>query len=371
MDPITFRRHIHSHPELSFEEWKTAQFIEESLSEAGIEYRRIASTGVLAKIEGRGDLSRAVVLRADIDALPVNEKTGVEFASKSDGVMHACGHDMHAAMLFGALCELNRSRDFEGTIFGIFQPGEECNPGGASLVLAEKPFEGYTVLAVVGQHVDATLEVGEVGFRAGKFMASGDELRFNICGVGGHAAMRTKLKDPVAATAELITSLLEFNHPQKVLSIGRIEADGATNVIPSIVKLEGTLRTFDEEERVETKERIASVALACGQKHGVEIEVNINHGYPCVVCDERLTEIAAELAAQVCQVEWLEKRMTAEDFGYYCTLYPSLFYRIGVGRAAGASHTSTFCPSEGAITVGVELMKKLALRFFENEKEEK
>ncbi len=370
MDPITFRRHIHSHPELSFEEVQTARFIGEVLREEGIEYRPIASTGLLVKIEGRGDLSRAVVLRADIDALPVEEKSGMEFASLNPGVMHACGHDMHAAMLYGVLCELNRSRDFEGTIFGIFQPGEECNPGGASLVLAENPFDGYQVLAVVGQHVDATLEVGEVGFRAGKFMASGDELRFNVCGLGGHAAMRAKLKDPVAATAELVTELLSLNHPERVLSIGRIEADGATNVIPSIVKLEGTLRTFDEGERCDTKSQIRSIAAQCSERHGVDVQVDINDGYPCVVSDDRLTEIAARVAAQMCSVEWLQRRTTAEDFGYYCTRYPSLFYRLGVGKAAGASHTSTFCPSEGAITVGIELMKALALRFFDYEKEE-
>lgn len=370
MDPISFRRHIHSHPELSFQEYETALFIEEQLSKQSIEHRRVAKTGVLAKIEGRGDLSRAVVLRADIDALPVVEKTGVEFASLNEGVMHACGHDMHAAMLYGALCKLNEQRDFEGTIFGIFQPGEECNPGGASLVLAEKPFDGYDILAVVGQHVDASLEVGTVGFRAGKFMASGDELRFDVCGVGGHAAMRDKLKDPVAATAEFITSLLAFNHPDRVLSIGRVEADGATNVIPSTVKMEGTLRTFDEGERSETKQQIRAVAAELGAKHGVDIVVDINDGYPCVVCDERLTNIAAQEAAQRCSVEWLQRRPTAEDFGYYCTIYPSLFYRIGVGAKAGASHTSLFCPSEGAITAGIDVMSMLALRFLKDEKEE-
>ncbi|MFI3323872.1 MAG: M20 family metallopeptidase [Rikenellaceae bacterium] len=360
MDPITFRRHIHSHPELSFEEHQTAAFISAALTEAGIDHRPIASTGILAKIEGRGDLSRAVVLRADIDALPIEETTDVEFASQNRGVMHACGHDMHAAMLYGALCSLNASRDFEGTIFGVFQPGEECNPGGASLVLAEKPFEEYEVVAVVGAHVDATLEVGEVGFRAGKFMASGDELRFEVCGVGGHAAMRYKLKDPVAATATLITQLLALNEEQVVLSIGRVEADGATNVIPSCVKLEGTLRTFDEQQRRATKAQIRTISSSVAAEHDLEIVVNINDGYPCVVCDEALTEFAADVAKQMCSVKWLEPRFTAEDFGYYCTLYPSLFYRVGVGSAAGVSHTSTFCPSEGAITVGVELMSSIA-----------
>ncbi|MFI3286562.1 MAG: M20 family metallopeptidase [Rikenellaceae bacterium] len=371
MDPITFRRHIHSHPELSFEEHATAKFIGAALSEEGISYRTIASTGILAKIEGKGDLRRAVVLRADIDALPIEEKTGVEFASLNSGVMHACGHDMHAAMLFGALCELNRSREFEGTIFGLFQPGEECNPGGASMVLAEEPFEGYDIMAVVGQHVDATLEVGEVGFRAGKFMASGDELRFSVCGVGGHAAMRERLKDPVAAMAELVTSLLALNHPDRVLSIGRIEADGATNVVPSVVKIEGTLRTFDEGERRATKQQIRDKAAELSALHKLDIVVDINDGYPCVVCDEGLTNVAANVAAKSYDVEWLERRATAEDFGYYCTRYPSLFYRLGVGREAGAAHTSTFCPSEGAIRVGIELMSSLALRFLDYEKQEK
>ncbi len=371
MDPITFRRHIHSHPELSFEEHATQRFISEALTEEGIDHRPIASTGILAKIEGRGDLSRAVVLRADIDALPIEEKTGVEFASLNGGVMHACGHDMHAAMLFGALFRLRESRDFEGTIFGVFQPGEECNPGGASLVLAEQPFEGYEVLAVVGQHVDATLEVGEVGFKAGKFMASGDELRFDVCGVGGHAAMRERLKDPVAAMAEFVTELLSLNGVECVLSIGRVEADGATNVVPSRVKLEGTLRTFDEQVRLSTKAAIRSKAAACGAKHGLEVIVDINDGYPCVVCDESLTAQAARVAEPKCAVRWLARRATAEDFGYYCQQYPSLFYRVGVGSAAGQSHTSTFCPSEGAITVGIELMSSLALRFLDYEKEEK
>ncbi len=369
MDPITFRRHIHSNPELSFCEYATAEYISAALAEASIEHRPIAKTGVIAKIEGGGDLRRAVVLRADIDALPIDEQNNVEYASKNSGVMHACGHDMHAAMLYGALCSLKQSGDFEGTIFGVFQPGEECNPGGASMVLAEDPFAQYDIVAVIGQHVDATLEVGQLGFRAGKFMASGDELRFEVCGVGGHAAMRDRLKDPVAATAQFVTELLGLNHSDRVLSIGRIEADGATNVVPSRVKLEGTLRTFDEGERSATKAQIRSMAERCSQQHELSIVVDINDGYPSVVCDEELTHKAAKIALENYSVEWLERRATAEDFGYYCTKYPSLFYRLGVGRAAGVAHTSTFCPSEGAITVGIEMMTLFALRFLKDEKE--
>ncbi len=367
MDPITFRRHLHSHPELSFEERSTHRFICEALTRAGIEHRTIASTGVLAKIEGRHGEGRrrAVVLRADIDALPIEEATGVEYSSLHKGVMHACGHDMHAAMLYGTLCDLNVDPDFEGTIFGVFQPGEECNPGGASLILAEEPFEGYDVVGVVGAHVDAGLEVGQVGFKVGKFMASGDELRFDVRGVGGHAAWRARLKDPVAAMAELVRELLALNEEQVVLSIGRVDAPGATNVVPSSVKLEGTLRTFDEAKRVETKQRIRAIAANIGQGHDLEVVVDINDGYPCVVCDEALTLLAADVAKGVCSVEWLEKRFTAEDFGHYCARYPSLFYRVGVGREAGAAHTSTFCPSEGAITVGIELMKAIARKIIE------
>ncbi len=360
MDTLSFRRHIHSHPELSFEEHATARFIGEQLDSVGIEYRSIASTGILARLEGRGDKNRAVVLRADIDALPIEELTGLDYSSLNCGVMHACGHDMHAAMLYGVLCSLHESGDFEGTIFGLFQPGEECNPGGASLVLDEEPFEGYDVVAVVGAHVDATLEVGEVGLRAGKFMASGDELRFEVQGVGGHGAMRERLKDPIAASAELVTELLKLNCDDRVLSIGRVEALGATNVVPSQVHIEGTLRTFDEDVRSASKAQIEAIATRCAAAHSLDVEVDINHGYPCVVCDEALTSRAAVIAAELCEVRYLDRRPTAEDFGHYCTRYPSLFYRVGVGRAAGVAHTSTFAPDEGAISVGVELMLALA-----------
>ena len=245
LDIIAFRRALHRRPELSFRETGTHDLIARTLDGLGIAHRTVARTGVLARIEGRGNLRRAVVLRADIDALPIREQADVAWRSLNDGVMHACGHDVHTAVLMGALQELNRSRDFEGTLLGLFQPGEECNPGGASLVLAEEPFADYDVRAVVGEHVEPSLEVGTFGFRAGKYMASSDELRFTVHGTGGHAALRNQLHDPVAAVAELVGGLLALNLPERVLSIGRIEADGATNVVPDDVRLEGTLRTFD------------------------------------------------------------------------------------------------------------------------------
>ncbi len=371
MDSITLRRKLHSAPELSFKEELTASTIEAALSEAGITHSRVATTGVLARIEGRGDLKRAVVLRADIDALPIEEQTSLEFASQNSGVMHACGHDMHAAILYGALCALKEQPTFEGTIFGLFQPGEECNPGGASLVLSEEPFAEYDVVAVVGEHVDSRLEVGEIGVRAGQFMASSDELRFTINGRGGHAARRSELKDPVAAMAELITALLSLNSADVVLSLGRVEALGATNVIPHIATLEGTLRTFNEKERRHIKDQIALYVENIATKHNLEIENNLSQGFPSVVNDEALTAKAQVVAQQLCHVVPFERLNTSEDFGFYSVRYPSLFYRLGVGRKAGAPHTSTFSPNEAAIPLGVELMKALALNFIGNEKEER
>ncbi|MFR9619839.1 MAG: M20 family metallopeptidase [Rikenellaceae bacterium] len=361
IDPIALRRHLHRYPELSYEEHATSSYISQALNALGIEHRAVAKTGVLAKIEGRGDLHRAVVLRADIDALPVHEQTGLEYASQNEGVMHACGHDIHAAVLYGVLAKLQESRDFEGTIFGVFQPGEERNPGGASLVLAEEPFEGYDVVAVVGQHVEGQFEVGRLGFRCGKYMASSDEIRFTIHGVGGHGAMRERIKDPVQAAAAMLLNLISLNKEELVLSIGKVVADGATNVIPQSVYLEGTMRTFDEEVRRSTKEQIAQIAHQVEQQYsGIRVEVDISHGYPCVVNDEQLTAMAREEAHKRYKVEDLALRTTSEDFGFYTTRYPSLFYRLGAGPNVGAPHTSQFCPDEGAITVGIDFMYRMA-----------
>ena len=358
---VEFRRQLHRHPELSFHEVQTAKYIEQCLDEAGISHSRIAETGVLAKIEGKGNLSRAVVLRADIDALPIEEQTGLEYASENGGVMHACGHDIHAAVLYGVLLRLAEKRDFEGTIFGLFQPGEECNPGGASKVLAEQPFEGYNVVAVIGEHTDSGLEVGELGFCKGEFMAANDELRFWVRGKGGHAAMRDKLNDTVVAASHLITMLNAVNDENTVLSIGKIVADGATNVIPDEVYLEGTFRCFNQEHRHTVWHIIEAAAKSVDAKFGTTTEVDINHGYPAVVSDEQLVDKALAIAsANDLTTKILDKRYTSEDFGFYCERYPSLFYRLGVGEKAGRSHTSTFDPSEDAIEVGIDFMEKLA-----------
>ena len=364
MTPVEFRRHLHRHPELSFRETESARFIAEALREAGIPCRPIAGTGVLAKIEGRGDLRRAVVLRADIDALPIREQSGAAWSSENDGVMHACGHDIHAAVLYGTLLRLSAERNFEGTLFGIFQPGEESNPGGASKVLAENPFEGYTVLAVVGEHVEPALDAGTLGFRAGKYMASNDELRLTLEGAGGHAAMRAEHRDTVSAAAQLILHLTALNTPERVVSIGKVEAAGATNVIPDRVYMEGTMRTFDERERAEVKRRIEELAAANDASY-VRTRVHFTPGYPCVVNDPELIRQAVALAeTEGIPFQMLPLRMTSEDFGFYGTRYPAIFYRLGVGPGAGKLHTSTFNPDEAAIPTGIRFMELLARNYF-------
>lgn len=405
---IALRRALHEQPELSFRETRTAARIADALDEAGIAWRAVAGTGILARIDGTAvhgatchsgasgggagirdcgksssataPLPRAVVLRADIDALPVQEATGLPYASKAEGVMHACGHDLHAGMLLGALRTLHGLREtFAGSVFGLFQPGEEQNPGGASRVLAEGPFAGWEVLAVVGQHVEPQMPTGRFGVRAGKYMASNDELRFRIRGAGGHAALREQIVDPVEAAAALITALYalpgENTAPElpTILSIGKVAADGATNVVPDEVYLEGTMRTFDERWRERLCERINQVCNDIEVRYGVSVVPDIDRGYPCVVNDEALVvqmRTAAQALFGADAVEALPLRPTAEDFGFYCRQYPSVFYRIGVGGTAaemqagqaGRLHTPGFCPDEGAMAGGIALLASLAVQ---------
>ncbi len=372
---VEYRRHIHRNPELSFKEEKTCAYVASVLEAGGISFRKIAGTGVLAKIEGRGDLKNALVLRADMDALPVQEATGHDFASCNDGVMHACGHDMHTAAMLAALSVINKFRDqINGTLFGLFQPGEEINPGGASLVLKGKPFDGYDVRAVIGQHVDPDLPTGVFGMREGKYMASSDEVRITVEGEGGHAAMPHRLKDPVVAAAAIITSLQQIvsrnTSPDlpTVLSFGRVAAEGSTNVIPDSVFMAGTLRTFDESWRVAAKERIRQIAESTAAAYGVSAKVDISTGFPSVVNDKKLTSEARSLMKSVFgeqAIVELAIRPTAEDFGFYTELYPSLFYRFGVarqaeGKSAGNLHTARFDPDEKALEFAVAGLLNLA-----------
>lgn len=380
-----FRRQIHRNPELSFQERATARFITDTLTAAGIECVPVAGTGVLARIEGRGGSTSAadgcggpksaVVLRADIDALPVREATGLPFASANDGVMHACGHDLHTAALMGAMILLHGRRDeIEGTVFGLFQPGEELLPGGAGMVLAEDTFAGYNVRAFFGEHVEPELPTGFFGLKAGEYMASTDELYFTVHGTGGHGAMRHNLKDPVEASAALVTELLKAGntggtHPDSVLSIGRIAADGATNIVPDRVELEGTLRTFDEGLRTEIKARIREICRSLSASYGVRIEPDIRDGFPSVV---NSADVAARAKTTLAEafgdgaVVDLRRRMTGEDFGFYTRRYPSLFYRFGAGGddvhgRAGKLHSPVFNPDERSLTYAVAGLAILAL----------
>jgi amidohydrolase len=257
---------------------------------------------------------------------------------------------------------MNRTRDLEGTLFGLFQTGEELNPGGAVKVLEERPFDDYDVAAVIGEHVDATLEVGEVGICPGQFMASNDEIRLYISGRGGHAARRSTIDDSVTAMADMILRTTSLNTAECVVSIGRVIADGATNVIPDKVSAEGTMRTFDKELRERVHSYLHNNARAIAQKYNVKAEVDISYGYPCVVNDVMLAYEAMIIASdEGLTVKELKPMTTAEDFGHYTEVYPSLFYRLGVGHEAGGSHTATFLPDERAIEVGERMMQRMAL----------
>ena len=247
-------------------------------------------------------------------------------------------------------------------LLAVFQPGEECNPGGAKYVLEEDPFKDYKVAAVISEHVDEELEVGEIGFCPGKFLASTDELHFTVKGVGGHADMRSRIKDSVVAISDLIMRLNTFNSDVCTVSVGKVVADGATNVLPDQTYCAGTMRTFDEKLRSRIKDMIAHTAEEVEYKYDVEVDVDIRYGYPCVENDAQLTYEAMLLAdSHGFVVKDLEPRNTAEDFGFYSQLYPSLFYCLGVGRNSGRSHTASFLPDERALAVGEEFMYQLAL----------
>ena len=366
-----WRREIHRNAELSFEEHLTSAFIRGVLDEHGISYKQVAGTGVLARIDGRtADPQRPVVLRADMDALPITEATGLDFACTT-GAMHACGHDLHTSALLGALVLLNERREsFDGTILGLFQPGEELWPGGASIVLKEGVFDGMEPQAFVGGHVSPELKAGQIGVRAGTFMASTDEIHIVVHGKGGHGGLPHLLKDPVLATSAMIVAMQQivsrnnYAFTPSVLSFGRVIADGATNIIPDKVEVEGTFRTMDEEWRTQAHKRIREIAEHTTAAYGCTAEVELLIGYPCVLNDEGLTEVAkgviADTFGEDAFVE-IPRRMTAEDFGSYSVRYPSVFFRWGVGSEVPL-HNAGFVADEAAIPYGVAIMAVMVLR---------
>src|SRR6266498_4525384 len=321
---IEIRHHLHAHPELSYKEFKTSEFIQQKLNEFLIPFKIIAGTGVVGIIKGKNPDSRAIALRADMDALPIKEENEVVYKSVNEGVMHACGHDVHTTCLLGAAKILNDLKDeWEGTVKLIFQPGEERNPGGASLMIKEGVLENPVPRGIVALHVHPGLETGKLSFRSGRVMASADEIYITIKGNGGHAAAPHLTVDTILIASQLIVSLQQIisrnNNPvsPSVLSITSFQGGFTTNVIPSEVKLMGTFRAMDEEWRFKAHDIIRKLSTELVHSMGAEINLHIDVGYPTVYNNEQLNDIAKQIAAQymgIGKVEETEIRMGAEDF---------------------------------------------------------
>jgi amidohydrolase len=375
---ISLRRHFHMYPELSFEEHDTASFICSYLDKAGINYRKgVAGTGVIGEIKGELRSKKAIGLRAEMDALPVNEKNISGFSSRNPGKMHACGHDAHIAMLLGTANLLNGIRKkFGGTILLIFQPGEEVTPGGARLMIESGAFNDPKPEIVLAQHVLPEMETGKVGYKAGRYMASSDEIYITINGKGGHAALPGLTTDQIYIASNLIVRLKDtINKTQSVnklptaLGIGRIKGDGATNVIPEKVEIEGTLRTFDEKWRSEAKKLIKEISANAAKEFNVTIDVNIVDGYPVLYNNKKLTDAAVELSSDLLgkeKVEMLDIRMSSEDFAYFTEAFPSLYFRVGIkkkGEQMKMLHSSEFDIDEDGLVTGVANMSWLAFNF--------
>lgn len=369
-------KYLHEHPELSFEEENTARYIELRLKELNVEYRKnIGGYGILGWVKGDIESSRIVALRADMDALPIVEKNDIDFKSKNEGVMHACGHDTHTASLLGVVQIINEMRaSLAGTVLFIFQPGEEKHPGGASLMLKDGLFDDFKPDFIIGQHAYVDYSVGEVGFQDGVVMASADEVHIRIIGKGGHGAIPMDFNDTVLAASQVLISMQQIvsrrSNPFKpcVLSFGKFIADGATNIIPNVVTLAGSLRCMDEEERYKLKPLIRDIAIHTAKAYGCECEIEVYDGYPCVSNDEKITQLMKSFAVEYLgedKVKGLPKRMTAEDFGFFSQLYPSTFYRYGVkGKNESTGlHTPTFLIDDEALKTSVGTMAYLALRY--------
>ncbi|HEY0897339.1 MAG TPA: M20 family metallopeptidase [Sphingobacteriaceae bacterium] len=370
------RRHLHANPELSFHEFGTSAFVAGKLDELGIPYAKMADTGIVALVTGSIPSEKVVALRADMDALPIQEANEVPYKSKNPGVMHACGHDVHTSSLLGTAAILNRLRDdFSGTVKLIFQPAEEKLPGGASLMIREGVLENPKPEAVIGQHVMPLIDTGKVGFRSGKYMASSDELHVKVYGKGGHAAQPHQNIDPVLISAHIIIALQQIvsrmTDPKLpcVLSFGKVLADGATNVIPEVVSLEGTFRTFDETWRDEAHRRMKKMAEGIAESMGGRCEFNIMRGYPFLVNEEKLTgevRVFAEDYLGKQNVEDLDLWMAAEDFAYYSQVSDACFYRLGIRNEprgiTSSVHTPTFDVDENALKISTGLMAYIALR---------
>jgi amidohydrolase len=376
-DVIKLRRYLHAHPELSFEEINTSKFICDYLDDIEVNYSKgIAGTGVVAILRGKSVKGGIIALRADMDALPIKENTGLEYESVNTGVMHACGHDAHTASLLGVAKVLKKMSDkWSGTVYLIFQPGEELLPGGAKLMLEENIFTEGEPSVIIGQHVLPEMEVGKIGFCPGRYMASCDEIYIKVKGNGGHAAMPQRLTDTVLIASNIVVALQQVvsrradTRIPTVLSVGRIEGLGATNVIPSEVNMQGTFRTMDEEWRTEAHKHIVDICEGISKSMGAECVVDIKKGYPALINDELLTDKLMNLSKDFLgddSVVLMEQRMTAEDFSYFSQRYPSVFYRFGVGsKRVGMNnklHSPEFVIDESALETSVSNMAWLTIK---------
>lgn len=378
---VAIRRHLHQYPELSFEEEQTSQYIGQQLKAFGIPYEDgIAGHGLVGLIKGQNPGKKVIALRADMDALPILEANDVPYKSKHEGVMHACGHDVHTSSLLGAAKILNTLKnELEGTIKLIFQPAEERLPGGASLMIAEGVLQNPAPTGIFGQHVHPPLEAGKVGFRPGRYMGSADELYLTVTGKGGHGALPHDCIDPILITAQIITGLQQLVSRNadptipSVLTFGRINSTGgATNIIPNEVKLLGTFRTMDEKWRFEAHRRLRQMVEGIAASMGAKAELEIMVGYPTLFNDEVLTVKARQYAVDYLgqeNVVDLPVRLTAEDFAYYSQKMPACFYRLGTGNAAkgitSPVHTNTFDIDEDCLELSTGLMAWLAVKELE------
>lgn len=367
---ISIRQHLHAHPELSYQEFQTSAFVQDHLSKLGIPFTTMATTGVVGIIEGQDPQSRCIALRADMDALPIQEENDITYKSIYPGIMHACGHDVHTTCLLGAAKILQELKDqWKGTVKLIFQPGEEKNPGGASYMIRDGVLKNPAPAAIFGLHVHPQLPVGKVSFRAGKVMASADEIYITVKGKGGHAGVPHLTTDTLLVASHIIIALQQVvsrnrdPHQPSVLSITSVQGGHTTNVIPSEVKMMGTFRAMDEDWRFKAHGLIRNIVEGTAHSMGAEVSLHIDVGYPSVYNNEALHGKAKAMAIEYMgeeQVEETELRMAAEDFGYYSQLIPGCFFRLGVmnierGIVSGV-HTPTFNIDERAIETGIGLM---------------
>jgi amidohydrolase len=375
-DIVKLRRHLHTYPELSFQEYKTSAFIKAQLSELGISWKPVAGTGILAMIEGNLKSDEVIALRADIDALPIQENNDVEYASQNAGVMHACGHDFHTSSLLGTAKILHTIRNkFGGTVKLLFQPGEEVLPGGASLMIKEGVLDNPRPTAVIGQHAMPRIEAGKIGIKKGKHMASMDAILVRVIGKGGHGAEPHLNIDPVVIASHIIIALQQIVSRMAqpgdptVLSFGKVIANGAINIIPDEVYMEGTFRAMNEIWRDKAHKCMYEMAQAIAVGMGATCDFKIIRGFPFLINEVKLTEqIQRHASDYLGEENILEEEiwMAAEDFAYYSQVTDSCFYLCGVGNSSrgihSSLHTPTFDIDENAIVVSTGLMAYLAIK---------